>query len=173
VECVVAMTRTKMDGGKNTVTGTRRLHRVQCATSDRRRGFRRCVRAASGAKQFKIQLHCTKVRTCTRTVPVKWTILDGDLARRSELQRPRRYAELRPWGSFNAAASQSGWSGSISEWLVWQHLPSCQRPAGPGDVQSPHGGCAVIAAAWEPGRCFLAVGDEDELVDLRLVQPEL
>ena len=43
----------------------------------------------------------------------KWTILDGDLARCSELQRPRRYAELRPWGSFNAAASQSGWSDSI------------------------------------------------------------
>ena len=40
----------------------------------------------------------------------KWTILDGDLARCSELQRPRRHAELRPWGSFNAAASQSGWS---------------------------------------------------------------
>ena len=38
----------------------------------------------------------------------KWTILDGDLARCSELQRPRRHAELRPWGSFNAAASQSG-----------------------------------------------------------------
>jgi len=43
----------------------------------------------------------------------KWTILDGDLARCSELQRPRRHAELRPWGSFNAAASQSGWSVSI------------------------------------------------------------
>jgi hypothetical protein len=43
----------------------------------------------------------------------KWTILDGDLARCSELQRPRRYAELRPWGSFNAAASQRGWSDSI------------------------------------------------------------
>ena len=25
----------------------------------------------------------------------KWTILDGDLARCSELQRPRRYEELR------------------------------------------------------------------------------
>jgi hypothetical protein len=36
----------------------------------------------------------------------KLTIQDGDLARCSELQRPRRYAELRPWGSFNAAASQ-------------------------------------------------------------------
>ena len=45
----------------------------------------------------------------------KWTILDGDLARCSELQRPRRYVELRPWGSFNAAAS-------MTEWLVWQHL---------------------------------------------------
>ncbi len=46
----------------------------------------------------------------------KWTILDGDLARCSELQRPRRDAELRPcqWGgSFNAAASQSGWSDRI------------------------------------------------------------
>ena len=43
----------------------------------------------------------------------KWTILDGDLARCSELQRPRRHAELRPWGSFNAAASQSGWSDRI------------------------------------------------------------
>ncbi len=37
----------------------------------------------------------------------KLTIQDGDLARCSELQRPRRYAELRSWGSFNAAASQS------------------------------------------------------------------
>jgi hypothetical protein len=40
----------------------------------------------------------------------KLTIQDGDLARCSELQRPRRYAELRPWGSFNAAASQRGLS---------------------------------------------------------------
>ncbi len=40
----------------------------------------------------------------------KLTIQDGDLARCSELQRPRRHAELRPWESFNAAASQSGWS---------------------------------------------------------------
>ena len=40
----------------------------------------------------------------------KLTIQDGDAARCSELQRPRRYAELRPWGPFNAAASQRGLS---------------------------------------------------------------
>ena len=43
----------------------------------------------------------------------KLTIQDGDPARCSELQRPRRHAELRPWGSFNAAASQSDWSDRI------------------------------------------------------------
>jgi hypothetical protein len=58
----------------------------------------------------------------------KWTILDGDLARCSELQRPRRYKELRPWGSlmaFNAAlaASQSGRSDRS------------QSLDGPADVQ--------------------------------------
>ncbi len=40
----------------------------------------------------------------------KLTIQDGDPARCSELQRPRRYEELRPWGPFNAAASQRGLS---------------------------------------------------------------
>ena len=40
----------------------------------------------------------------------KLTIQDGDPARCSELQRPRRYADLRPWGPFNAAASQRGLS---------------------------------------------------------------
>jgi hypothetical protein len=59
----------------------------------------------------------------------KWTILDGDLARCSELQRPRGDAELRPcqWG----------------DPLMRQHrrvaghglTASCQRLAGPGGVQ--------------------------------------
>ncbi len=51
----------------------------------------------------------------------KLTIPDGDLARCSEFQRPSRYAEPRPWGSFNAAASQSGWSD--------RSLPLRDRPA--------------------------------------------
>ncbi len=57
----------------------------------------------------------------------KWTILDGNLARCSELQRPRRYADLRPWGSFNAAASQSGWSDSILSEVYWPGLGMCSN----------------------------------------------
>jgi hypothetical protein len=47
----------------------------------------------------------------------KWTILDGDLARCSELQRPRRDAELRPcqWGDhlMRQHLTESGWSDRI------------------------------------------------------------
>ncbi len=57
----------------------------------------------------------------------KWTILDGDLARCSELQRPRRHAELRPWGSFNAAASQSGWSDRILSETGQPGLGTCSN----------------------------------------------
>ena len=55
----------------------------------------------------------------------KLTIQDGDLARCSELQRPRRHAELRPWGSFNAAASQGGCRSGLTA------ASRCQRLAGP------------------------------------------
>ena len=62
----------------------------------------------------------------------KWTILDGDLARCSELRRPRRDAELRP----------CQWPGGDHLIILMrQHLgvagltASCQRLAGPGDVQ--------------------------------------
>ena len=75
----------------------------------------------------------------------KLTIQDGDAARCSELQRPRRYAELRPWGPFNAAASQRG----LSE------RTEAAGPGGPADVQFLQFACAVTSAAWALGRRFL------------------
>ena len=76
----------------------------------------------------------------------KLTIQDGDAARCSELQRPRRYAELRPWGPFNAAASQRG----LSE------RTEAAGPGGPADVQFLQFACAVTSAAWALGRRFLS-----------------
>jgi hypothetical protein len=62
----------------------------------------------------------------------KWTILDGDLARCSELQRPRR----------TSGGTQNS-DRDLGDHLMRQHLrvagltASCQRLAGPrpGDVQ--------------------------------------
>ena len=58
----------------------------------------------------------------------KWTILDGDLARCSELQRPRRYEELRvDLGDHFMRQHPSPRVAGLTAARVWTGLRTCSN----------------------------------------------